>query len=135
MKKIIQTALFCFLSFGIVFALQAKDNQQSNVKELEIKTSAQCNMCKETIEKAMAYEKGVKTFNLDLNTKVLKVTYDEKKTNPDKIRKAVSQLGYDADDVPGNPKAYAKLPACCKKPVELKKKAGCCSDKEHTTTH
>lgn len=28
--------------------------------------------------------------------------------------KIVSQLGYDADDIKADPKAYAKLPKCCK---------------------
>lgn len=92
--------------------------QAPKTAELEIKTSAQCNMCKETIEKAMAFEKGVTKANLDVETKILKVTYKVAKTTPEAIRKAVSEVGYDADDVAADPKAYANLSDCCKKPED-----------------
>ncbi len=125
--KFLALAVVCFLSIGLSHA---------EVKEIKIKTSAQCEMCKEKIEKAMAYEKGIKTFSLDLETKVLTVTYDDKKTNPDKIREAIAKLGYDADDVPGNPKAYAKLPACCKKPTpEIKQQKCNHGEHEHSEGH
>jgi hypothetical protein len=32
------------------------------------------------------------------------------------LRKAVSDVGYDADDMSADPEAYKDLPACCKKP-------------------
>jgi cation transport ATPase len=85
---------------------------------IEIKTSAQCSMCKETIEKAMAFEKGVVKANLDVETKVLSVTYKPAKTSPETIRKAVSAVGYDADEVKADEKAYSKLADCCKKPED-----------------
>ncbi len=86
--------------------------------DLEIKTSAQCSMCKETIEKAMAFEKGVVKYELVVETKILKVTYKPAKTNPETIRRAVSAVGYDADEVVADPKAYANLADCCKKPED-----------------
>jgi len=87
--------------------------------EIEIKTSSQCDMCKERIEEALAFEKGVKAAELDLESKIVTVTYKTNKTSPEKIRKAISKVGYDADDVPADPKAYAKLDACCKKPDDI----------------
>ncbi len=83
---------------------------------IKIKTSSQCDECKETIEEALAFEKGVKTAELDVETKIVTVTYKKGKTSPEKIRKAISKVGYDADDVPADLKAYSKLDACCKKP-------------------
>ena len=88
---------------------------QDEIKTLQIKTSAQCEECKERIEKAMVYEKGVKRASLDVETKILTVKYKVSKTNPDIIRKAVAKVGYDADDVPADQKAYNKLPICCQK--------------------
>ncbi len=84
----------------------------------KIKTSAVCEMCKETIEKAMAYERGVKDSNLDVDSKVLTVRFDTKKTTLDKIRTAVILSGYDADSIPADTKAYDNLHACCKKDSE-----------------
>ena len=89
--------------------------QDSGTAEVKIKTSAVCDMCKETLEKALAFEKGVKRSSLDVDSKVLTVIYNPKKTTVDKIRKAVANAGYDADDVPANKKVYDKLDACCKK--------------------
>lgn len=89
--------------------------QDATTAELKIKTSAVCDMCKETMEKHMAFEKGVKKSSLDVESKILTVIYNPKKTTPEKIRKAVSKSGYDADDIPADPKAYKKLDGCCKK--------------------
>lgn len=91
------------------------DKQKGNEQTLQIKTSAVCGMCKKSLEKAMAYEKGVKSSNLDVDSKVLTVVFDSKKTNADKIRKAVNATGYDADEQAANARAYERLDDCCKK--------------------
>ena len=99
-----------------VFFVSTHVQAQKNTEEIKIQTSAQCEMCKTRIETAMAYEKGVSKSDLHLEDKVLTVTYKAGKTTPDKIRKAVNSLGYDADETLADPKAYAALPPCCKKP-------------------
>jgi len=91
-------------------------NKKSGNKEIKITTSAQCGMCKTRIENGLAYEAGIKNVSLDLETKVVTVVYNPKKTNPDKIRTIINNLGHDADDTKANKEAYDKLPACCKKP-------------------
>lgn len=80
-----------------------------------IKTSGNCETCKEKMEHNLKFEKGVKSSNFDTETKLLTVIYDQKKTTLDAIRIAVSKLGYDADSIPADPKAYDKLKDCCKK--------------------
>lgn len=97
-----------------ITALQA--TAQKNTEKIEILTSAQCEMCKNRIETAMAFEKGIISSELNLETKVLTVIYKIGKTTPDKIRIAINKVGYDADGTPANVKAYNKLPPCCKKP-------------------
>ena len=100
---------------AIFMMISACGFSQKNTKEIKIQTSAQCGMCKDRIEGAFAYEAGVKKTNLDLQTKVLTVVYNPEKTDENKIRKILNNLGYDADNTKGDPKAYEKLPACCKK--------------------
>lgn len=107
MKKLI-LLIVAMLSFQGFMKAQSSDT-------LKIQTSAQCEMCKERIETALAYEKGVVSSNLDMNSKIVTVVYKPAKTNADKIKTAISQVGYDADNVTADPKAYSKLPACCKK--------------------
>lgn len=108
--------LFCcflFLSNNSSFS-------QNKLQELKVKTSAVCDMCKESIEKAMAYERGVKSSNLDVESAILTILYNPEKTSPEKIKKAISLAGYDADELPANEKAYNKLNACCKKDAHKK---------------
>lgn len=89
--------------------------QEKKSDTAHIKTSAVCGQCKERIEGAFAFEKGVKTSTLDLETKMLTVVYNPARTDIDILRTSLSMVGYDADSVPADPKAYARLPACCKK--------------------
>jgi periplasmic mercuric ion binding protein len=99
-----------------IFFVSANVMAQKNTDEIKIKTSAQCEMCKSRIEMAMAYEKGITKSDLNLEDMVLSVNYKPGKTTPEKIRKAINAVGYDADETFADPKAYAALPPCCKKP-------------------
>jgi len=101
-----------------IFAVSAQSVQAQKVKKTEtvvIKTSTQCGMCKERVEKAMAYEKGVTSSNLDVDKAEFTITYKPTKTSPDKLREAISKLGYDADGIKANQKAHDNLPGCCQK--------------------
>lgn len=100
--------LICILSL-ISFGANAQ------ITKAVIKTSGNCETCKETLEHNMKFEKGVKSVSFDIDSKNLSVQYDSKKTTIDALRKAVTKLGYDADSLPADPKAYNKLKDCCKK--------------------
>jgi copper chaperone CopZ len=113
MKTKIQKSIFIIALFTVFTT--AINAQTANVSELKVKTSAVCETCKETIEKALAFEKGVKKSDLDVASKIVTVTYNPQKTTPEKIRQAIANAGYDADDVKANPKSFKKLPDCCKK--------------------
>lgn len=76
-------------------------------------TSAECGKCKSTIESKMNYTKGVVYAELNVDTKVLEVKYNPKKTNVDTLREELSHIGYDADEVAANPEKQIQLPACC----------------------
>jgi periplasmic mercuric ion binding protein len=99
---------------------KAKDKTEKIAKnkgnqEISITTSAQCEMCKERIEKALNETPGIKMANLDVETKVVKVVFNSNKISADQIRQAIANTGYDADNVGANEKAYGTLPTCCKK--------------------
>jgi copper chaperone CopZ len=82
---------------------------------VEIKSSVVCGMCEERVKKDLAFEKGVKDVAVNLETKVISVTYRTDKTDKEKIKKAITNIGYDADEMMANETAYEKLPAGCKK--------------------
>lgn len=96
---------------------QDKKKKEKNIETIEIQTSAVCGMCKERLEHDMAFEKGVKFVELNDETKVLTIKYKKGKNTKENLKKAVTKIGYDADEMPANLKAYNALPACCKKDV------------------
>jgi periplasmic mercuric ion binding protein len=93
-------------------------SQDKKIATIKIKTSAVCVQCKDRIEQGMAYAKGIRDVTLDVDSKIATVKYSTSKTSPDEIRKGIAKLGYDADDIPADKAAYAKLPPCCKKDAE-----------------
>ena len=66
------------LAIGI-FLIMISYVVKAQVEKVDIKTSAICDMCKSTIERDLAFEKGVKFSNLDLDTKVITVEFNPKK--------------------------------------------------------
>ena len=112
-KPILNSAVLITVLF--VLPILAAYSQDKKNTEIKIKTSAVCGMCKDRIETGLAFEKGIKDVTLDVETKIATVNYNPAKTTPENIRKAISKLGYDADTIPADAKAYEKLPPCCKK--------------------
>lgn len=112
MKILITLIIIGFIAVSTQSVTAQKAKKTATIT---IKTSAQCEMCKERIEKAMAYEKGVVSTNLDIETQVLTVKYKVAKTTPEKIKIAITKIGYDADDLKADLKAHDKLPKCCQK--------------------
>ena len=109
MKILSQSILaLAVIGFANNFAFsQAKDTVQ-------IHTSSICDMCKRTIEKDLAFEKGVIYSDLDLETNVVTVVYKTKQTDPQKIRVRLNEIGYDADSLKAYPLAVDRLAECCK---------------------
>lgn len=71
-----------------------------------------CDMCRFTIENA-AYIDGVENAEWDVETKVLKLTYDLSKSNLKLINASINKAGYDTEFHTGDDEAYEKLHACC----------------------
>ena len=107
-------SLWILILSGLIFNTSVQA-QSKKIETIQIKTSAMCQQCKDRIEGGLVYEKGVKDVVLDVETKVVTIRYNTKSTSPDELKKKISKLGYDADEVPCDKDAYDKLPACCKK--------------------
>lgn len=75
--------------------------------------SGNCEMCKETIEKAAGSLDGVYLTNWNLDTKQMHVSFNKNKVSLNKIHTAIAASGYDTDQIKGNDKAYSELPGCC----------------------
>ncbi|HEY1032099.1 MAG TPA: heavy metal-associated domain-containing protein [Flavipsychrobacter sp.] len=105
---------------GIVF-IGSNLNAQSKVETINVKTSIYCDHCKKCescgkrLEEAVYKEKGVKRVDIDEKTKVVTISYNTTKTNPEQLRQAIASVGFDADNVKGDEKAYMSWDNCCKK--------------------
>ncbi len=115
MKQIIIKSGLIVLFAILTFSLATQAQEKNNSTVLKVKTSAVCTTCKQKIEHDLSFAKGVKMSTLDLPSKILTVEYDPRKTNETEIKKAITLIGYDADELKADAKAYKKLPACCKK--------------------
>ena len=108
--------LFALLTFPAVSAQQNKKNMKA-----VIKTAIYCDHCKEcetcgkNFQANMHKIKGLKMFELDEKKMTITVYYNGTKTNLETIKKGISKLGYDADDVKADATAYENLDGCCKK--------------------
>ena len=105
--KMIKSAIFS-LAFPILLLMAGPG------KQIKIQTNAVCGECEERIETALLQSKGVEAAELNLDTKVVMVTFNDEKTDAAALRSTIAKLGYDADDVKGEEKGVKKLPMCCK---------------------
>jgi periplasmic mercuric ion binding protein len=103
-----------FLGMLLLVGLTAFAQKQPKSMTLVIQTSAECDECKTRLEGKLNFTKGIKFAELDVPSKKLTVKFSPKTISLDEIKKIVSDLGYQADEVKANPEAYEKLPSCCK---------------------
>lgn len=122
MKRILFLALVSLMTLSLSAQKSAQKPVSKNVQTVTIQTNGVCGKCADRFNENVPYFKGVKSCKYDTKTAKLTISYDSKKTSPEQLRKDVSKLGYNADDVKADQAARAKLPACCRADG---KSAGC----------
>ena len=117
--KALKLILIVFATF--LFSNTVSAQEQKTVQTAVIKTAIYCDHCKhcetcgDKFNQKLIKEKGVQMVVLDEKAMTIKVTYNSKKTDLQKIKLAISKLGYDADEVKAEAVAYEGLDDCCKK--------------------
>ncbi|MEA1876248.1 MAG: heavy metal-associated domain-containing protein [Bacteroidota bacterium] len=97
MKRFIALLAFSLALFSSNFSTMAQEKKEKKEKKIETLTcwvSMDCDGCVAKIKKNIAYEKGVKDLNIDLKTKLVTVKYRKDKTSPEKLEKAIRDLGF-----------------------------------------
>lgn len=105
--KQISVVLVIMLFSAISFA------QEKN-KKLTMEVDGVCAMCKIRIEKAALGVKGVKYALWDVPSHDLSLIFDERKTDPMKIKMALVAAGHDTKELKATEEAYEKVMPCCK---------------------
>ena len=91
-----KSILIALLAFVMVGGLFAKDNKkETTVFSVEM----DCEKCQKKIEKNIAFEKGVKAIDVNLEKDLVTVTYAPKKTDVAKLKKGFEKIGYKAVEV------------------------------------
>jgi len=100
-------SLAALLTLGTVVVFGANKTEKIDVK-------GNCGMCEKRIEKAALNVTGVSAADWNQETNKLEVTFDDSKTNADKIEMAVAKVGHDTPHHKAADDVYNKLPGCCK---------------------
>ena len=94
-----RTRMVIMLMFSLMLnslIVEAQNKKVNYSKTVTFEVSMTCENCKRTIEKNIAYEKGMKDMKVDLPQKRVTLTFDTRKTNENQIIEALGKLGYDA---------------------------------------
>jgi periplasmic mercuric ion binding protein len=82
---------------------------QKNMNVCQIKAKVDCNGCKTKIEENIAFEKGVKDVNANVETKIVVIKYQKNKNTAENFVKVIQGLGYGGEVI--SDAAYTK--SCC----------------------
>ncbi len=100
------------LSLVALFMMGAVSVYAGNKTE-KIEVKGNCGMCEKRIEKAASSVDGVSKADWNKDTKKLEITFDDAKTNLDKIEVAIAKVGHDTPHHKAADDVYEKLPGCC----------------------
>lgn len=105
--------------FSVIFLLASVINSNADYT-IDIKTTTInisdnmiCHMSVRIIEKTLKKAKGVKTVEVDRNEKSVTITYDDSKTNLEKLEKVLTKAGFKANDKDADMMGFDSLPDCC----------------------
>lgn len=104
MKRFILSAICAMFTFAMVSAQEAKTDKKNTTTKFYIENMS-CDHCIQTIEKNIAFEKGVTDLKCDLKTKTVTVTYKNDKTSDAKLVTAFGKIKYKASVVKEEKKA------------------------------
>ena len=99
MKKRIILLLTLALMVISVNAFAQKKAKKADFEEVTFVTSISCKNCAKKCNATLPYEKGIKDFKVDVDTKTIYFKFDPRKTSKDKLAKAIERLGYTAEEV------------------------------------
>jgi copper chaperone CopZ len=95
-KNCLFTALLLLMVTSVT--LNAQEKNKKELQTVRFETSIDCENCVNTIMKNIPFIKGVKDVKCDLSTKEVAVQYQDGKTTPELLKRAIEKLGYTAKE-------------------------------------
>lgn len=115
MKNLV-SVIFCALLFSSSYAQSGKPETITIKTKIYCDHCLQCGSCGANINNAIRETKGIRKVKINSKENTITVKYKPGKTSPEKIRRAIADIGYDADEIKADATAYSKLDGCCKAP-------------------
>jgi periplasmic mercuric ion binding protein len=118
MKNLLKSIFLLFAVF--LFSNTTLSQEKITKGKAVIKTffncdhCAACETCGLKFKTEMLKIKGLKMYELDDKKMTFTVYFNTKKTDLQTIKIAISNLGFDADEIKADQTAYQKLDGCCK---------------------
>lgn len=127
-RKLVIAALFATVTVTVGTVQQADAFSNNEITVLDkanqtesFKVYGNCGMCKNRIETALKDVKGIKSAKWDVDTKIIKVSFNEEKISLKEIKEKIAKAGHDTDENKADDKTYEGLPGCCQYERETKK--------------
>ncbi len=92
MKKLILLVVAMVMTFSAAEAFAATKNSKSVIEKQVFITNINCHECVKKIMNYMPNQKGVKDVEVNLNDKIVEVTYDSKKISTTTIIKYFKKI-------------------------------------------
>jgi mercuric ion binding protein len=100
--------------FALLAMITMSVAAQAKTVKTTFKVSGLCDLCEQRIENAAKSVPGVLSASWNMRTQKLVLVYDNKKTTPAKVQRAIAAVGHDAGSVKASAKAYSRIPSCCR---------------------
>src|SRR4029453_9372031 len=112
MKDKYRALLYILLLYSLFNSVSAQKRTIRQDSVITFKVFGNCEMCKERIENA-ARGKGAISSVWDVESKLLTLNYDPKKTSPDRVEQRIADAGHDPQLKKAKDFVYNDLPDCC----------------------
>jgi len=71
--------------------------KKAEKKVVVFQTNIHCANCAKKVKENISFEKGVTGLEVEVDTKIVRITYDPAKTSVEKLAAAIKKLGYTAE--------------------------------------
>lgn len=100
MKRFRFIAVFILsVLFVVNCAEEPKKELPKEIKNVAFKTSLHCESCVKTVSTKVPNAKGVENVKVDLESKMVSISYDKNSTSEEELKKVLENLGYEAEKI------------------------------------
>ena len=97
--KFLTVLLVAVLTLSLSAQAQNKKKAAPKYEEVTFSADIHCNSCKNKVDAALPYIKGVKDFKVSVEDRTVWFKYDATKVNKQKLGAELAELGFPAKEI------------------------------------